>query len=41
MQDKQFSEDMNETDRNAWLSFKRICKGFLGNYKAAKYQDVV
>jgi len=41
MQDKQFNEDLNETERNVWLSFKRICKDFLGNHKAANYQDVV
>jgi len=41
MQDKQFDEDLNETERNAWLSFKRICKDVLGNHKAANYQDVV
>ena len=41
MQDKQFDEDLNETERNACLSFKRICKDFLENHKAAKYQDVV
>jgi len=41
LQDKQFDEDLNETERNAWLSFKRICKDFLGNHKAANYQDVV
>jgi len=41
MQDKQFDEDLNETERNAWLSFKRICKDFLGNHKAATYQDAV
>jgi len=41
MQDKQLDEDLSETERNAWLSFKRICKDFLGNYKAANYQDVV
>ena len=41
MQDKQFDEDLNETERNAWLSFKRICKDFLRNHKAANYQDVV
>jgi len=35
MQDKHFEEDLNETERNAWLSFKRICKDFLGNRKAA------
>jgi len=33
MQDKQFDEDLNEAERYAWLSFKRICKGFLGNHK--------
>jgi len=41
MQDKQSDEDLNETERNAWFSFKRICKDFLGNHRAAKYQDVV
>jgi len=41
MQDKQFDEDLNETDRNAWLSFKRICKDILGNHKAVSYQNVV
>ena len=35
LQDKQFDEDVNETERNAWLSFKRICKDFVGNHKAA------
>jgi len=40
MQDKQFKEDLNVTERNAWLSFKRICKDFLGNHKAVNYQDV-
>jgi len=41
MQDKQFDKDLNETERNAWLSFRRICKDFLGNHKAANYQDVL
>ena len=41
MQDRQFDEDLNETERNSWLSFKRICKDFLGNHKAANYQDGV
>jgi polyhydroxyalkanoate synthesis regulator phasin len=41
MQDKQFDEDLNETERNAWLSFKRICNDWLGNHKTANYQDVV
>ena len=41
MQDKQLDEDLNEIERNAWLSFKRICKDFVGNHEAANYQDVV
>ena len=41
MQNKELIEDLNETEGNAWLSFKRICKDFLGNHKAANYQDVV
>jgi hypothetical protein len=41
MQDKQFEYDLIETERNAWMSFKRICKDFLGNHKAANYQEVV
>ena len=41
LQDKQFGEDLNETETNAWLSFKRICKDFLVNHKAANYHDVL
>jgi hypothetical protein len=41
MQDKHFDEDLNETERKAWLSFKRICNNLLGNHKSANYQDVV
>jgi len=41
MQDKQCDEDLNETERNARLSFKRISKDILGNDKAANYRDVV
>jgi len=41
MQDKQFDEDLNESERNAWLCFKTICKNFVGNHKTANYQDVV
>jgi len=41
IQSKQFDEDLNETGGNAWLSFKRITKDFLGNHKAANYQDDV
>jgi hypothetical protein len=39
MQDKPFDENLNETERNTGLSFKKICKNFVGNHKA-NYQDV-
>ena len=41
IQNKQFNEDLTETERNAWLWFKRICKDFLGSHIAVNYQDVV
>jgi len=41
VQDKQFDEDLNDTERNVWLSFKRISKDFFGNKKSANYQDAV
>ena len=41
MQDKHFDEDQNETESNARMSFKRICKDVLVNHKAANYQDVM
>jgi len=41
MPDIQFDEDLKETGRNSWLSFKRICNDFLRNNKVANYQDVV
>jgi hypothetical protein len=41
MQNKDFNEDLNETERNAWMKFKSICKDPLGNHKAANNQDLV
>jgi len=41
MRDKEFDGDLNEAERNAWLSFMRISKDFLGNHKAASYQEDV
>ena len=41
MQENQFDKDLNETERNTWLSFKRTCKDFLKNHKAANYRDDV
>ena len=41
MQDKQFDEGLNVTERNECLFFKRICKDCLGTDKATNYRDVV
>jgi hypothetical protein len=41
MQDKWLDEDLNQIERNAWLSFKRIYKDFLRNHKTVNHQDVV
>jgi hypothetical protein len=40
-QDKQFDKDLNETERNAWFSIKKMWKYFLENGKASNYRDVV
>ena len=32
---------MNETERNAWISFVLAVKNFLGNYKAENYGEIV
>ena len=36
MQDKQCDEDVNETERNAWLFFKSICKDFTGKSQSSE-----
>ena len=36
MQDKQFDVDLNKTERNVWLSFKRIYKDFLRKSQSSK-----
>jgi len=36
MQDKQFDQGVNETERNAWLSFNRICNDFLRYHKKSE-----
>jgi hypothetical protein len=41
MQDKQFDEELNETEINTWFLFNRIHNDLLGNHKAVNYQNVV
>ncbi|KYN29160.1 hypothetical protein ALC57_01407 [Trachymyrmex cornetzi] len=41
MKDEHFAETMTVNEKNAWLSFKAVIKGFLGNRKEANYKDLV
>ena len=40
-QDVEFDKNLNTVEKTAWLSFKRICKDFLGNRKSENYQEIV
>lgn len=35
MKDENFDAQLNDTERAAWISFKIVCRNFLGNNKAA------
>ena len=41
MQDVIFPTKLTDLERAAWLSFKDLCAGFLGNTKSADYKDLV
>lgn len=32
---------MSTIERNAWISFKRVCQNFLENYKSSNYKALV
>lgn len=40
-QDANFPDTMNDTERAAWVSFKRVCQIFLGNNKSENYRTIV
>ena len=41
MLDTEFDTTMTEMELNAWMSFKDICHGFLGNVRAENYEELV
>ena len=41
MKDEVFPAKLSDLERVAWLSFKDLCTGFLGNEKSADYKDLV
>ena len=41
MKDKAFPNSMNETERQAWLSFVSVVENFLGNTKSDDYRNIV
>ena len=41
MKDQNFDEELNDLEKAAWLSFKKVCTEFLGNHKANNYSEIV
>ena len=41
MKDDTFPNSMNETERQAWLSFVSVVENFLGNTKSDDYRNIV
>ena len=41
MKDNAFLNSMNETERQAWLSFVSVVENFLGNTKSDDYRNIV
>ena len=41
MKDNTFPNSMNETERQAWLSFVSVVENFLGNTKSDDYRNIV
>jgi len=39
--DEAFVEMLSQKERDAWLAFKSTCENFLGNHKAANYDEIV
>ena len=41
MKDNAFPSSMNETERQAWLSFVSVVENFLGNTKSDDYRNII
>ena len=41
MKTTQFEDVMTNVEKNAWISFKKVVKGLLGNEKSSDYDELV
>lgn len=41
MKDQEFEQNMEGSERNAWVAFKSIVQNFLGNHRSQEYERVV
>lgn len=41
MRDKEFDRILTDNELEAWLAFKNVVEGFLGNHRAANYKELV
>jgi hypothetical protein len=41
LKDDRFDEILDNTARNAWLSFKSVVSNFLGNNKSSNYVEII
>jgi len=39
--DQQFEAVLSDKEKAAWQSFEKILNGFLGNFKAANFKELV
>ena len=39
--DKHFNDTLTPVQKVAWLSFRNVCKGFLGRHKATNYESLI
>lgn len=39
--DVNFTAQMRNTEKDAWISFKNVCQNFLGNHKSQDYEKLV
>jgi hypothetical protein len=41
MADDAFERSLKKVEKEAWLAFKEVCHGFLGNFRAENYRELV
>ena len=41
LNDDKFTDNMNDSEKAAWISFKEVVEDFLGNVKSDNYKEIV